>query len=112
MELCTPLVALQTSGATLQHIWARGVPALKLQGWDIENDTIDIEVVGLDQRLGISVARFELEDNNSVEKEIKVGAHDLRMDMKLRKGVVLPLGCRAGTGIGAGICTPPPPKFT
>ena len=72
----------------LQH-WGLNEPALILVGNNRNEDTLDMEVVGLDERSAISVSKLSLVDNAPTLNTIKVGDYHIRMEIVLKTGTRL-----------------------
>uniref|UniRef100_A0A7S4LQ58 Uncharacterized protein n=1 Tax=Eutreptiella gymnastica TaxID=73025 RepID=A0A7S4LQ58_9EUGL len=63
--------------------WGLEEPVMKFKGKDFQKDTMDIEVVGLDERPAIPLSRLSLQKDELVMRNICVGKHQLKLMMTL-----------------------------
>ena len=62
---------------------------MDIRGEQFDSDSIDIELVGLDEKPAVPMSKFSLEKDEIVMKEVAVGDHDVKLALQLSPGAVL-----------------------
>eukprot|EP00670_Eutreptiella_braarudii_P013823 CAMPEP_0174331194 /NCGR_PEP_ID=MMETSP0810-20121108/17291_1 /TAXON_ID=73025 ORGANISM="Eutreptiella gymnastica-like, Strain CCMP1594" /NCGR_SAMPLE_ID=MMETSP0810 /ASSEMBLY_ACC=CAM_ASM_000659 /LENGTH=127 /DNA_ID=CAMNT_0015446833 /DNA_START=18 /DNA_END=398 /DNA_ORIENTATION=+ len=62
--------------------WGLNEPVMDIRGEQFDSDSIDIELVGLDEKPAVPMSKFSLEKDEIVMKEVAVGDHDVKLALQ------------------------------